>query len=177
MRSPFLDDDLVRLMYRAPRTEAKDVGPSLRLIEAGYPELAHMPTDRGVRQGGASAADRIRKAVLNFSAKAEYAYDYGMPRWLSRIDRVLTPLQPERLFLGRHKFYHFRIWYRRELAGYVRDTLLAPEARARAPYREGVLETMVREHTSGSANHTDEIHRALTHELVHQTLIAEAAHG
>ena len=49
---------------------------------------------------------------LEFTFKAEYAYDYGMPQWVARIDHVLSPLHLERLFLGRHKYAHYRVWYR-----------------------------------------------------------------
>src|SRR5206468_5989917 len=52
------------------------------------------------------------RGALEFLRKAEYAYDYGMPQWMARIDHLLLPLRLERLFLGRHKFSHFRVWYR-----------------------------------------------------------------
>lgn len=177
VRSPFLDNALVQLMYRASPRALRDPGACLELIRAGQPRLARVATDRGLRLGRPGWRDRARRAVLDFSAKAEYAYDYGMPQWLTRVDRALSALRPERLFLGRHKFYHFRTWYRRQLADYVQDTLLSPTARARAPYRSGVLDAMVREHVRGGANHTDEIHRALTHELIQQTFIDHAFAG
>jgi asparagine synthase (glutamine-hydrolysing) len=176
VRSPFLDNALVRLMYRAPAAELRDRRATLQVIHQGNPRLSAIATDRGYKHGPTTIVDQARQAVLDFSAKAEYAYDYGMPNRLSQIDRVLGFLRLERLFLGRHKFYHFRTWYRRELADYVQDILLSPRARARSPYRQGVLETMVRRHVRGTENHTDEIHRALTHELIHRSLIDDAAY-
>ena len=47
-----------------------------------------------------------------------------MPQWLARIDHVLSPFRLERLFLGRHKFCHFRVWYRDALSRYVREVLV-----------------------------------------------------
>ena len=36
---------------------------------------------------------------MEFSFKAEYAYDYGMPQWLARIDHALRGVHLERSFL------------------------------------------------------------------------------
>ena len=58
-----------------------------------------------------------------FTFKAEYAYDYGMPQWLARLDHVFAPLRLEKLFLGRHKVAHFRVWYRDELSHYLKEIL------------------------------------------------------
>ena len=74
-------------------------------------------------------------ALLEFSFKAEYAYDMGMPQWLARIDHAFSFLGWERLFLDRHKVFHFRVWYRDYLAGYVREILLDPRTLSR-PYLE-----------------------------------------
>lgn len=171
VRSPFLDNALVALMYRAPLRTMESRDASLGLIQGGNPRLAQIPTDRGFRNGPLTLADRLTQAVRDFSAKAEYAYDYGMPTWLTKVDRVLSPLRLERLFLGRHKFYHFRTWYRRELSAYVQEILLSPSSCARNLYRDGALARMVHEHVHGIDNHTDEIHRALTYELIHLELL------
>ena len=76
-------------------------------------------------------------------------YDYGMPQWVATIDHALARLHLERLFLGRHKFYHFRVWYRDGLANYVREMLLDRRTLSR-PYLIGSrVEAMVREHLNG----------------------------
>ena len=103
--------------------------------------------------------------------KAEYAYDYGMPQRLAGLDHLLAPLHLERLFLGRHKFYHFRVWYRDQLSQYLKEILLDLRARNR-PYLQGqVLVGMVDAHTKGWQNWTKEIHRALSLELLQRQLI------
>jgi asparagine synthase (glutamine-hydrolysing) len=97
-----------------------------------------------------------------------------MPQWLAAIDNVFRPLHLERLFLGRHKFYHFRVWYRDRLSDYVRDMLLDPRTRSR-PYLNGSqLETIVDEHTSGKGNRTNEIHQVLATELIQRTLLEQS---
>ena len=66
--------------------------------------------------------------LQEFTFKAEYAYDYGMPQWMARLDHAFDSFHFERLFLGRHKFYHFRTWYKNDLSGYVREILLDKRA-------------------------------------------------
>ena len=117
------------------------------------------------------ASSRISRAILEFSFKAEYAYDYGMPQWLARVDHAFSPLHLERLFLGRHKFCHFRVWYRDNLSQYVRDILLDPLSLSRPYVQRKTLETMVSEHLKGDHNYTTEITRLLTLELQHRLFI------
>ena len=123
IRTPFLDNALVRLTFRAPEPLLTSSALSMRLIREGNPELAEIQTDRGARYP-ASFLDKIRAAFEQFRFKAEYVYDYGMPQWLAKLDHAIARLRLEKLFLGRHKFYHFRIWYRDALAPYVKEMLL-----------------------------------------------------
>ncbi len=171
VRSPFLDNDLVALMYRAPPELVSSNEPSLRLIQEGNSLLGSLPTDRGLIQGENSWTDKLRKRWIEFTVKAEYAYDYGMPQRLAHIDHILAPLHLERLFLGRHKFYHFRVWYRDQLAHYVKEILLDPRTLERPYFQGRVLKDMVKAHTEGRQNWTLEIHRALTLELLQRQLI------
>jgi asparagine synthase (glutamine-hydrolysing) len=171
LRSPYLDNRLVSLMFRASVAMRRSREPSLWVIQRAHAALAALPTDRGLVLGHPSVVAHIRHSLREFSAKAEYAYDYGMPPALVRLDRLLSPLHPERLFLGRHKFYHFRIWYRRELAPWVREVLLSPRSETLAWYRTGALRRMVDDHIAGRANRTLDLHRALTLELVHRRLL------
>ena len=113
----------------------------------------------------------ISRAMLEFTFRAEYAYDYGMPQWLARVDHALSPFHFERLFLGRHKFAHFRVWYRDALSGYIQDMLLDPRTLSRPYIQRPMLEKMVRRHIKGDRNYTTEIHRLLTMELQHRLFI------
>jgi asparagine synthase (glutamine-hydrolysing) len=170
-RSPFLDNDLVALMFRAPPSLISSRVPTLRAIGNGNPRLLEIPTDRGTWQVAPTPWCRMRSVVNELTVKAEYAWDYGMPAWLTGIDRALAPLRPERLFLGRHKFYHFRVWYRDRLGDYLRDVLLDPRSLAR-PYLDARrAEEIVRQHLEGRANWTEELHRMLTLELLHRTIL------
>jgi len=94
-----------------------------------------------------------------------------MPQWLARLDHRLAKLRLERLFLGRHKFYHFRVWYRDALSKYVREILLDPLTLSRPYLQRKALEAMVRAHAKGDRNYTTEIHKVLTLELVHRLFL------
>jgi asparagine synthase (glutamine-hydrolysing) len=171
MRSPFLDNELVRLAYQAPAEGIASALPTLRVIADGNRLLAGMPTDRGLVFPLKPLATRARRFWQENTAKAEYAWDYGMPPWLARMDRAVAPLHLERLFLGRHKFYHFRVWYRDQLAPFVRETLLDPLSLSRPYLRRKAVEQMVEEHTSGRRNHTLGITKLLTAELIQRRFV------
>src|SRR6266581_1456981 len=96
--------------------------------------------------------NRVRRSIQEFLAKAEYAYDYGMPDWLARLDKCLTPSRFERLFLGRQKFCHFRSWYRDRLAPYIREVLLDSRSLSRPYLQRRELERVVAHHISGKGN-------------------------
>ena len=166
VHSPYMDRDFVRTVYRAPRTNGVPDDVRIRLIREGSAALASFPTDRGIAGISGRLRSAYDRAYLEFTFKAEYAYDYGMPQWLTRLDHQLSALHLERLFLGRHKLLHFRVWYRDALAKYVKEILLDSRTLSR-PYldRQGV-ESIVKDHTSGTRNCTTDIHKLLTLELV-----------
>jgi asparagine synthase (glutamine-hydrolysing) len=173
-RSPFLDNQLVALAYQAPPNAIRSRDASFHLIAAGNPRLGRIPTDRALRDRPIPLVTPFCHRWQEFTFKAEYAYDYGMPQFVARIDHYLAPLRLERLFLGRHKFYHFRHWYRKHLAPYLKDVLLDARTLQR-PYFDGeAIRKIVAEHTRGIRNHTNSIHLLLTTELIHRTLIERA---
>jgi len=94
-----------------------------------------------------------------------------MPQWAALVDHCFAPLHLERMWLGRHKVFHFRVWYRDYLANYVREMLLDPRSLAR-PYvnRDGVRR-IVDGHLRGNRNYTTEIHRLMTLELTHRLFL------
>jgi asparagine synthase (glutamine-hydrolysing) len=167
VRSPYLDNDLVKTIYQAPGTVEANENARLQLIKDGNPELAALRTDRGI--GGLNSI--LTRGVLEFLFKAEYAYDYGMPQWVAQLDHLLAPLHLERLWIGRHKVFHFRLWYRDELANYVREMLLDRRSLARPYLNAGTAQKIVEGHLKGNRNYTTEIHRLLTLELTHRLFI------
>lgn len=171
LRSPFLDNDLVQTAFRAPHVISGNKDLCVRLIIDGNPDLLRVRTDRGHAGHSTRIATKVSRSFLDFTFKAEYAYDYGMPQWVARIDHAFAPLHLERLFLGRHKYYHFRIWYRDALAAYVREMLLDPRTLARPYIDSKALQNIVRDHTKGLGNYTLEIHKVLRLELIHRLFL------
>jgi asparagine synthase (glutamine-hydrolysing) len=171
VRSPYLDNEFVRTVYRAPWSNGHQDDIRLRLIREGDPNLARIPSDRGVIANSGGFASRLYRSLLEFTIKAEYAYDYGMPQWMAGIDHALSPLRLERLFLGRHKFSHFRLWYRDALAKYVREILLDRRTLSRPFLEPKGIEAVVSGHLSGRRNYTSEIHKLLTLELLHRLFL------
>jgi len=172
LRSPYLDNEIVRTVFRAPRVESgEDV--RLRLIRDGSPALARLRTDRGL--GGSNRlASAINRGYLEFTFKAEYAYDYGMPQWVAKVDHAFAPFHLERLWMGRHKLFHFRWWYRTILAKYVQEMLLDSRTLTRPYLNRSAVEAVVSGHIKGNRNYTTEIHRLLSLELLHRLFLDAA---
>ena len=172
IRSPFLDNEVVKTAYRAPGANALAANQKARarLIREGNPDLAKFHTDRG--SGGLNSI--FTHWYLEFFFKAEYAYDMGMPQWMARIDHMFSSFHLERIWLGRHKPFHFRVWYRDQLRDYVRQVLLDDRTLTRPYISRAGVERVVNGHLRGDENHTDEIHRLLSLELAHRLFVDSA---
>jgi asparagine synthase (glutamine-hydrolysing) len=173
LRTPYFDNDLVGLAYQTPPA-LLDNQPALRLIADGNLALAGVGTDRGIAFRSIPGVTQALHQYQEFTFKAEYAYDLGMPQWLARLDHIFAPLHLERLFLGRHRVHFFRVWYRDELSHYVKDVLLDPVTLQRPYLRAHSLEKMVKDHINGCRNYTSEIHKILTLELIQRKLIEQS---
>jgi asparagine synthase (glutamine-hydrolysing) len=171
LRTPYLDNDFVRTVFRAPESALANDDVCLRLIADGNAALRRIQTDRGLGGGSGLLSAAASRGLLEFLFKAEYAYDYGMPHWVARIDHLFSLFHLERLFLGRHKFYHFRVWYRDALSGYVLEMLLDSRTLSRPYLERNKLEAVVRGHLKGNRNYTTAIHKVLTLELLHRLFL------
>ncbi len=165
VRSPYLDNAFVKTVYKAPNPMVNEQA-RFRLVREGNPALAALRTDRGN-----GSRNGISRPLLEFLFKAEYAYDVGMPQWVAQIDHVFRPLHLEHIWLGRHKIFHFRVWYRDQLAKYVREILFDPRSLARPYLEPKAVRAIVDAHIRGNRNYTTEIHRLLTLELAHRLFV------
>ena len=143
----------------------------------GKKELLKIPTDRGLLGERGRLSGAAYHGFLEFLFKAEYAYDMGMPQSVARVDHAFSAFHLERLFLGRHKVFHFRIWYRDALAGYVREMLLDPRSLGRPYIERKRLEEVVTRHLKGDRNYTNEIHKLLTLEILHRLFLDNSKAG
>ena len=175
VRTPYLDNDFVRTVFRSPASALAGNQCSVRLVADGNRALFEIPTDRGLAGNRGPVLGAASRGLLEFQFKAEYAYDMGMPQWLARLDHAFSPLHLERLFLGRHKPFHFRVWYRDTLAGYIQEILLDERALSRPYIERKGLEAVVRGHVTGNRNYTTELHKLLALELIQRIFIEGAA--
>ena len=171
LRSPYLDNEFVKTVFRAPASVIANDMLSLRMIADGDENLRRIRTDRGLGGNLPRLGAAVQRAHLTFTFKAEYAFDYGMPQAVARADHALAPLHLEKLFLGRHKFYHFRTWYRNSLSSYVREMLLDSRTLSRPYLQRKTVEHLVTSHLRGEANYTTEIHKLITLEHLHRLFI------
>jgi len=161
-RAPFLDNELIRLVYQAADT-FDGFALAGAIISHFQPSLLAIPTDRGFLGHEGVLIRAGRRAYREALFKAEYWVGPGAPDWLVRRNHLLRLLHLEKNLLGRHKFYHFRKWLRDDLAEYVRETLLGYQSPVIQTYFvPGRLEQNVNDHLNGKRNCTEEIDMMLT---------------
>jgi len=171
IRTPFMDDELVSLMYRAPHIEEADAATSFHLIHRACPALAAIPTERGEILDDQGMKSALRKRYRWMLKRSELGFDYCMPHWFARIYRY-SPLQFDRMFLGRFGYLHFRKWIRQELSGYFRDMLLDSRTLNRSILDGASVRKAVEDHMRGRANHTRTLQMVLSYELIERRLIS-----
>lgn len=175
LRTPFMDNRIVELAYRAPLSSRLHHQPSLRVIHDHDPALAAVPTDRGVAWGATSARARVRRLFGEVSFKLDYWHTEGLPDRLTRVDALFGPLSHLGL-LGMHKFLAYRSWFRKSLATYAEQVLADARTRALPFWNPATLATIARDHVSGRRNRLRDIHAVLTLEAVQRLLIDDDAY-
>lgn len=176
LRSPYLDNDLVRLIYRAPAGARESSEASVDAIRAMSPRLAAIPTDMGY--GGQSrpfvgTMDRLYRYLL---FKAEWYYNMGMPDVGVRHERHVPLRALERFFLGTHKIEHYRLWFRNELKASLLDILSGSTAASRSYVARPGLRRLLNDFDQERRNCARDVSRLASLELVQQTLI-DGGHG
>lgn len=171
VRTPYMDNDLVKLMYQAPNGTRAAGDLQEDFIKDKSPEFSALPTNLGRLSGQNRVLTKLRYLPLWTLFKIEYTYLYATPHWLTRIDRFLGPWHLERLLSGRQKFEGYRIWIKTHFASFICETLLNPQAAYTQYFDYGAVSKMVNRHIAGTHNHLDEINKALTIELVCSSLL------
>lgn len=158
-RSPFLDNDLLALSYRAP-IGLNGTTLSIDTVRATRPALLALSTDRGLLGSGSLPRRWARRAWGEASFKAEYLASHGMPNIVTRFPWLRDVLGMERRLLGHHKFYHLRALLRHEMQDYVRETLTSTDLPT-CVSRDRVR-SMIKDFYSDRSNHTSMIDSLLT---------------
>jgi asparagine synthase (glutamine-hydrolysing) len=172
MRLPFLSNEVVRWLYRLPATSRSSSDVCASIIGMKRPELLAIPTDQGLLGTGWKLVRVGRRVYRQAMCKAEYWTSHGAPHWWTRLGATKPGALIEGAFRGRNKFQHFQAWFRGELAGRLRETLLDGARRDLEPwFRMKNVELLVRNHLGGLGNYTDEIDKLLTVALASRRLL------
>jgi asparagine synthase (glutamine-hydrolysing) len=141
------------------------------LIRTNNPLLATIATDRGLsgRKGGLGGA-RAQKLFCETTFKLDYVYNEGLPNRLTHVDPLLHRFGWQAGLLGLHKFVHYRSWFRRELAPYVRERLENVQAVGSAFWNSNSVGQLAAEHTEGRRNFALALNAVLTLEAVERLL-------
>ncbi len=175
LRTPYLDNQLVKLMYRATSGLRACRDLQARYVKERDRRLSDVLTDMGrVREDG-NLLGRIIHIMYRVWFKEEFIYLYATPHWLTWVDRRLEALKPERLLAGRHKFEGYRIWIKTHLSNFVRETLLNPQARCTEFFDKPWIAKIVERHIAGTHNYFREINKIMSVELLCSTLLAPAS--
>jgi asparagine synthase (glutamine-hydrolysing) len=170
-RSPYMDNDLVGLMYQAPNGKRASNRLQRQIIRECNPKLSAILSDRGYGEQANPLGSKFLELYYYALFKVDYTYLFALPHWLTRLDTIYMSINGERQLLGSQKFEYYRIWFRRELSDYVKQVLLDPQTAKRPYFDKKSLEMMVQTHTNGTRNYMSEINKAMSLELTHRLLI------
>lgn len=174
VRTPYMDNDLVALAFRAPVGSRSSPEPALHLVERARAAVATIPTDRGVLLAERGPARLARRLVAETTFKLDYLHKQGLPGWLSGAEPLFDTLERAGI-LGLHQYLPYRLWFRRELAPHVAD-VLTDAATSRIPYwNRPMLESIARDHVRGTRNNVKEINAVLTLEAIDRLLLKGGA--
>jgi len=177
IRSPFLDNDLINVLYQAPKLE-NDFGAKfeLGLISQTKPELMSIPTTGTFGGNYPLIISKSIKAFIKLLLTLDKIYireelPFGMTHIVGRIDHALKPLHLDRLVMGFADFRRYRVWFRDQLAEYVQDILLDNKTLSRPYWNKRFLKKIVNDHICGRGTYLREIRKALQIELIHRVLL------
>jgi asparagine synthase (glutamine-hydrolysing) len=173
-RTPYLDNEIVALAYRAPENLRKSPFPAWRLVKANNRLLGSIPTDRRPSPDAPQPAAVLRRLFCEATFKLDYVNNEGWPNWVSPFDSVFTQVTSSLKLVGLHKYLHYRRWFRRELADYLKDVVSSVRTRQAPFWNRRFLEKMATDHVEGRHNYVSEINAVVTLEAVERLLLREA---
>jgi asparagine synthase (glutamine-hydrolysing) len=173
VRTPYLDNHLVELAYRAPGSARRSPSGAFSLIRAMNERLAAIPTDQGRTPTGDGAFRELaRRLYCNVTFKLDYWHSDGLPNRLSLAAPILETLSHLGL-LGQHKYLTYRAWFRNELRTHMQEVLTDPRTRRNPFWSADGLMRIASDHASGRRNCLREINAVLALDAVERTLFRQ----
>lgn len=170
-RTPYLDNEIVALAYQAPAEVRTSSNTALCLISRNDPSLAKIPTDRAYGGNTTTIGGLLSRALAEATFKLDYLFNEGMPDRLLPLDPLFGYLNSSLRIIGRHKFLHYRRWFRNELAPALREILADCSTRQSPFWNPQFLGRIASQHIRGQRNYVREINAVLTVHAVERLLI------
>jgi len=177
VRSPYLDNDLIRLLYRSPnRSSAYGTKLQLKTISQNDKKLMHLPTNGTYGGDGSHLSSGAVKNYYKFLTNLDKMFirervPYGMTHWIPRIESCLNIFKIDRLILGHTDFRRYRTWFRNELSVYLQDILLSRKTLERGYWNRDVVRKCLDAHIKGKGTYLREIRKVLQIEMIHRTML------
>jgi asparagine synthase (glutamine-hydrolysing) len=162
-RTPYLDNDLVALAFRAPEQLRRSPAPALRVIRDSQPALARIRTDSGLLPAS-NLSSFLGALWYRPTFKLDYWRNVGLPKPLSFIEGWLGGVP-------QHRYLDYRRWFRTELAECVRERITDPQLRRSALWNCDVVDELADDHISGRHNRLREIATVLTCSTIERLLL------
>ncbi len=171
-QTPYMDNELVALLYRAPSKLRSGAAVPQRFVEAVDPRLAKLPTDRGP----SATAGRLLGAVQRLSGRVSFKADYwlseGMPSPLIPYENRLRATARS-LFPKSHKYLQYRAWFRGRLLEQICE--LHSAMSTPPPFLNPLFcRQALARHLSGEGNYLGELNMILSLGLVDSALLRVA---
>ena len=171
-RTPYLDNRIVELAHRAPLRVPLDGASAMRVVAMRKQTVSRIPTDMAVAPVDGTP---YRRWPVRFgrklSFKCDYWYGEGMPGPFGVVDPLVWRAGVTAGLLGRHKYLHYRSWFRRDLVSYVQERLASRRVQENALWNRKSLESMERQHRRGTVNWSREIDMVLTIDAIERRLL------
>jgi len=174
-RTPYLDNELVALAYRAPQALRRSREPGLQLVRSKSPILAAIATDKGDLGGDQALAKKVRMAWSKATFKLDYLNNEGLPHALSPFEPAFRFMNRSLGLIGLHKHLHYRSWFRGELTVFLQERMSAVAAIESPFWSKKFAAGMAEEHISGRKNYVQEINAVLTLEAVERLFFKQPA--
>src|SRR2546425_1957788 len=125
-RTPYLSNELVALAFRTPEQLTGSATPALRVIREAHSELARIQTDSGLLPVS-KLSSFLGSLWYRPTFKVDYWLNVELPKSLSAFDALVSRLPASHPLVPKHRYLHYRRWFRRELADYVRERMSDPQ--------------------------------------------------
>lgn len=172
-RTPYLDNELVKLAFRAPIGLDKLANIIKILIRKKEPFLANILTDRGDSIGSSSMSGVIKRLISITTFKLDYYLNEGMPNGFGILDELISLIDFKNIIFGSHKYLFYRKWFRQELFSYVYDRINEACLSSNPIWNIHFLKKMAHRHRSGYRNYVQEINAVLTIEAIERLFLNE----